>query len=250
MELKALNTLTFGSGPHLVMLHGWNRSLYDLKPLADLLASHCTVHLIDLPGFGKTPPPPEEGWSTEQYADLVKEYIEMIGADEVMLLGHSFGGRISLRIASGDSRRVSRLILIGAHGIKPIRSLRSKFRVWLISKAGKLLKSFDALVGTDFYNLKFAKRFGSADYRNAGKLKNTFIKTIIEDQSPNLGKIKARTLLLWGSADDQTPVSLARRFNELIGDSKLIVLDGKDHFPFHGGGAHLCAHHIISFLKS
>lgn len=245
-----LHLLKYGNGPHIIMMHGWGRSLNDIKPVADVLAEYATVHVIDLPGFGKTPPPPAEGWDTNQYAELILDYIRKQNLDKVILLGHSFGGRVSLRISAKHPELVSKLILIDSHGLRPIRTLYQNLRVQCIKKAAKIVKLIDKTFGLKLYAEKFAKRFGSADYQNAGVLKNTFVKTISEDQTSDVEKIRAKTLLLWGSEDQDTPVAMGQKFHQLIKDSKLIVLEGKGHSPFHGVGAHLCASHIIKFLQS
>lgn len=249
ISAEQLNVKVLGQGPHLLMLHGWNRSLNDLMPLAGILAEHATCHVIDLPGFGKSPPPPEEGWGTVDYARLIIEYIKLKSLQKVSLLGHSFGGRTSLRIVRASPELIDKLVLVDSHGIKPIRSPLKRLKFFLIKKAGQLLKTVDKIFGTTFFKDRFARRFGSPDYLNAGILKNTFIKTISEDQSAELPLIQADTLLIWGSEDTETPVELARRFHTLIKNSRLIILEGKDHSPFHGVGAHLVAHHIVPFLK-
>ena len=75
-------------------------------------------------------------------------------------------------------------------------------------------------------------------------------KAVNEDVTEDAKKVSVPTFILWGEKDDETPVEMAYRFNELIKDSKLVVLPGKDHFPFLRDGAHPCAHHIKGFLKS
>lgn len=237
-----------GDLPPLIMLHGWNRTLQDLLPLGELLSPYMEIHLLDLPGFGESSLP-DGDWDTSQYAGQVLEYLKGRSIERFSLLGHSFGGRISIRISSAHPEKVDSLILIGSHGLTRKRSLYGNVRVKSISLLGKTVKKLDRLFNLTLFKDKFAPRFGSPDYRNAGPLRGTLVKTVNEDQAENAKKIKARTLLLWGSEDNEAPVTMAQEFNSLIKDSHLIVLPGKDHSPFHGAGAHLCAHHIISFLK-
>ncbi len=237
-----------GDGPPLLMLHGWNRSGADLRPLAELVGSARTVYTLDLPGFGETPPPPEDGWDTSDYSELIVSFIQSKGLDKVSLLGHSFGGRVSLRIAAKYPEIVEGIILIDSHGLRPMRSFYQNMRVRLIKLAAKVVKTTDKLLGTTIFPDKFAVKFGSADYRNAGVLKNTFVKTISEDQESDVRNIKARALLLWGSEDRETPVVMGEKFHQLLSNSKLIILPGKGHSPFHGVGAHLCANYILQFL--
>ena len=154
-----------------------------------------------------------------------------------------------IRITAKQPELVEKLILIDSHGLKPIRTLYQSIRVSLIKKLAKLIKFIDRIFSTKFYQEKFAKKFGSADYQKAGVLKNTFVKTISEDQTEQVKKIKTQTLLIWGELDSETPVVLGKKFNELIANSKLIILEGKDHSPYQGVGAHLCANYIIEFIN-
>jgi pimeloyl-ACP methyl ester carboxylesterase len=232
----------------IVMLHGWGRNLADLKPLADIISNYRSVYLIDLPGFGKSDPPPLNGWSTKEYAEHLLKFFKEQNLTKVIMLGHSFGGRVSLRIVALQPDLVEKLILIDSHGLRPIRTFYQNIRVALIKKLAKLVKFIDRTFKTKLYQEKFAKKFGSADYQNAGVLKNTFVKTISENQEDDVTKIATPTLLLWGSLDTETPLVMGRRFNELISGSKLVVLEGKDHNPYQGVGAHLCANYIIDFI--
>ncbi len=111
-----------------------------------------------------------------------------------------------------------------------------------------MVKLIDRLSGSQFFAKIFAPRFGSADYQKAGALKPIFVKTVNEDLEPQLSQIRAKTLLLWGSADSETPPEMGRRFHAQIGGSRYIELPGKDHYLFLGMGAHLCAEHIEEFL--
>lgn len=90
----------------------------------------------------------------------------------------------------------------------------------------------------------------SRDYRNAGELKNIFVKTVNEDLSEIAKHIECPVLLLWGEKDAETPVDIAKRYAALIPKSTLVVLPGKDHFPFLNEGAHLCAYHILRFFEA
>jgi pimeloyl-ACP methyl ester carboxylesterase len=93
-------------------------------------------------------------------------------------------------------------------------------------------------------------RFGSRDYKNAGALRGILVKAVNEDATDVASKISNPTLLLWGELDQETPIWIGRKLNELIANSKLIIMPGKDHFPFLGSGAHLCAKHILGFIDT
>lgn len=237
-----------GDGPrHLVFLHGWCRQGATLHALAELLSDIGTIHLVDLPGFGRSELP-SEAWGTYEYAKRIKTYIDDQGIQHATVLGHSFGGRVSLQMAAHFPTLVENLILIGSHGLIRKRPPIEALRIWSIRQIVKVSKSIDRVFGTKIFANKIAPKFGSPDYNNAGPLKPVFLKVIQEDLTETAKKISARTLLLWGTDDTETPIEMARRFNQLIKNSVLIEMPGKGHEPYLGVGAHLCAQQIRKFL--
>jgi pimeloyl-ACP methyl ester carboxylesterase len=244
-----LHVETMGkSGPSLLMMHGWGQNLESLRTLGELLSQHAQVHLIDMPGFGLSPAP-EVDWDTIEYAERILRYLEEKSIDQAILLGHSFGGRVSVRLASRHPERVEAIVLINSGGLKRLPG-KWKLKAQLIRVLGKTLKNLDKTAGTKSYESWFVPRFASIDYKNAGRLRNILVKTVNEDVSEDATKIKAPVFLLWGELDTETPLEMGQRFNSLIPGSKLLVLPGKGHFPFSGDSAHLCARYIIEFLKS
>ncbi|MFO0416234.1 MAG: alpha/beta fold hydrolase [Pseudomonadota bacterium] len=250
-----LNSQTIGTtGPIIVMLHGWGRSLYAMKGMAEALANSYRVVLIDLPGFGASPLPPEAsnqggGWDTDQYAERVKRFLDQNGIDSCVLVGHSFGGRISVRLAAKYPALVRAVVLIGSHGLPRKRTQRDLLRIKAIGLATKLAKKIDKLAHTRLFANYFAPRFGSADYLAAGELRSTLVKTVNENLTEQAKSIKAPTLLLWGDKDQQTPLDLAYSFNALINDSELFIFPGKGHEPFADVGSHLIVRYIENFLQ-
>jgi pimeloyl-ACP methyl ester carboxylesterase len=237
------------SGPAVVMLHGWGVAGASLKPLGEILVSGRQVHILDLPGFGGSPMP-SEVWGTYEYAKRVVAYLDEVGIEKAHLIGHSFGGRISLQLAIHFPERVASMVLMGAAGIRRHRPPKEAVRAWALRRAGQLLKTIDRVTGAALFRTYFAPRFGSADYQKAGALKPIFVKVVNEDLEGQVGAIRANTLLLWGSKDTETPPEMGHRFNALIRGSKYIELPGKDHYLFLGMGAHLCAEHIEEFLSA
>ncbi len=250
VEQQSLNTVKIGnSGYPIVLLHGWGQSLESLRPLGELLGSACRVHLIDLPGFGQSPLQADD-WDTSRYAERIIAYLDQSGLERVDLLGHSFGGRISIRLASKYPERVRGLILINSHGLKVPLSPQKRARALLLKMLGNTLKQIDRSFDSQLFQTWFVPRFASSDYKNAGQLRKILVKAVNEDASADAAKISNPTFLLWGELDQETPLWLGRRLNQLIAGSQLTVMPGKDHFPFVSGGAHLCARHILNFLAT
>ncbi len=237
-----------GAGPALVMLHGWGTSLEALRPLALLLAPEADIHLIDLPGFGKSPFPGAI-WDSFQYAERIVAYLDEHQIKQATFLGHSFGGKVSLSLASRYPDRVSKLIVMAASGMKRRRSFPQRCRLQAIRWLGKGLKSVDALCGTTFFPQHFAPRFGSADYKNAGVMRPVLVKSVNEDLSQPISTITAPTLMLWGANDTETPSEVAQRMHALIPGSQLLIFPGKGHWLYEDVGCHLCAYYCVPFLR-
>jgi pimeloyl-ACP methyl ester carboxylesterase len=243
-----LHVETLGnSGPALLMMHGWGQNLESLRTLGELLSKHARVHLIDMPGFGRSAAP-EIDWDTIGYAERIIRYMDEKSIDRAILLGHSFGGRVSVRMASRHPERVEAVVLINSGGLKRLPG-KWKLKAQLVKTLGKTLKSLDKTTGSTYYESWFVPKFASIDYKNAGRLRNILVKTVNEDVSEDASRIKSPVFLLWGELDTETPLEMGQRFNSLIPYSELLVLPGKGHFPFIGDSAHLCARYIIGFLN-
>ncbi len=241
-----MNYRVFGEdGRDIILLHGWGHSGQDLLSLAELLSGGgFRVHLLDLPGFGASSVP-ESIWGSREYADCVEGYLAENNLEDVCLVGHSFGGRVSIALAS-SSQRVSKLVLINSSGIVLPRSWRKK----CIRLHAFGMKLIDRVFGSDFFGRYFVPRFGSRDYLSAGPMRKILVRTVNEDLSQEARKVGADTLLLWGGNDRETPLEIAKRLSGMIQKSRLVVFPDKDHYLPNGGGAGLCADQIDLFLNA
>ncbi len=229
------------------MLHGWGHTLEMLRPLGELLSEHYKVHLLDLPGFGGTAMPAEP-WGTVDYAHAILSYMEEKGLQFPFFLGHSFGGKISIHIAASAPGRVKRLVLINSSGLRNIPSRQRQAKMLAIKFLRTVVKNYDSAFKTNLFEEWFIPRFASPDYKNAGRLRQTFVKVVNEDLSEDARKISCPALLLWGAKDTETPVTVGEQLAALISSARLIVLPGKGHVPFLDAGAHLCMYYIKPFL--
>jgi pimeloyl-ACP methyl ester carboxylesterase len=249
-DSTALNVVVRGSTgemPPLIMLHGWGQSLGSLWALGDLLSKSRQVHLIDLPGFGQSPKPSSD-WGTDQYGDCLLDYLKDQKLGSVDILGHSFGGRVALRMAAKDPARLRKLVLINAAGLQ--RDLKGKraFRAKLARISMTVCKFLDRSFGMSTFENWHVPRFASIDYKNAGEMRKIFVITVNEDLTEAASKVMQPVFLLWGEEDEEVPVEIAHRYHKLLANSQLTILPGKGHFPFVNEGAHLCTYHILKFL--
>lgn len=223
-----------GTGDAVVMLHGWGASKELYQNVIKTVSEKYRVIALDLPGFGNSSEPPE-AWSVSQFAELCAKFIAALGLESIILLGHSFGGRVSIKLALMDGLpfEIKKLILVDSAGILPKRGIGYKLRIYSYKAAKKVLQS--APMRNLFPNAveKMQKNRGSADYAAASPtMRGCLVKAVNEDLEPLLSKIHTETLLIWGSADDATPLSDGQKMEKLIPNAGLAVIDGAGHFSW------------------
>ena len=226
----ALTCKLAGEGRPLLILHGWG-SASDawVEVQGKLTQQGYRVCVPDLPGFGRSGPPPRP-WGVGDYARFVANLAHRLGMEEFFLVGHSFGGRIGIRLAILQPGRVPGLVLCASAGIKPRRTL--KHRAFLaFAKGGDALFSLpllSSLRGPARKGLYFLA--GERDYYRAqGVMRETMKRVIEEDLRPDLGKVAVPTLIAWGGEDRVTPLSDAYTMREEIPNATLEIVEGAGH---------------------
>jgi pimeloyl-ACP methyl ester carboxylesterase len=219
-----------GNGNPVIILHGWGCSKETVKSISDHISKTHLVYALDMPGFGETPPPCEV-FGIEQYTKVVEQFCRKLNITKPILLGHSFGGRISILYSSRN--QVDKVMLVDSAGIVPKRTLRYHIKVRSYKLYKKLLP---LLVGKDEAKRRIEERqnhSGSADYRAAkGIMRQIFVKIVNEDLKHVMPNIKAPTLMIWGELDTATPLGDARVMEKLIKGSGVAVMKGCGHYSF------------------
>lgn len=230
---------------HLVWGHGWGQSGTALQALAEELKPFASSSLIDFPGFGNSPKPPDS-WGTAEYADLVASWMRTLERKRLIWIGHSFGGRVGIQLAASHPELVLGLVLIAAAGLQRQRSLLERARFQLKKTAFKTARRF-VREGPQLDRLR--QRFGSADYRLAGAMRPILSRVVAEDLSAQAAAIRCPALLIYGTADTETPPEMGRRLNALIPNSELVLLEGFNHLSVLSEGRHQVALRIRKFLE-
>ncbi|TNE61490.1 MAG: alpha/beta hydrolase [Alphaproteobacteria bacterium] len=239
---------TFGGGePVFVWLHGWGQTGASMARLAQLFSAHGRHVIYDLPGFGQTAML-AEGAGTEDYADALAAKMASAGIGPAIIVGHSFGGRMAVQMAARHPDRVKACIIIAGAGLKRRRSLAFKLRAMALRTLGRLARLSDRLFGTRFRDA-YVARFGSADYKNAGALRATFVRAVNENLVAEAKAGRAPTLLLYGSDDTETPPEIGRRYEHLIPIARFVEMPGFGHLDILSRGAYQCEAQIRAFLK-
>jgi pimeloyl-ACP methyl ester carboxylesterase len=213
----------------VLVLHGWGASADAVLSIVTSLADVATAYAVDLPGFGESDPPPEP-WGVGEYADFVRELLGVLGLSRVTVIGHSFGGRVAIRLAVEFPDAVTKLVLVDSAGIRPKRTARYYRRVAL-AKLGKAIARIGGPQGRRLRE-RIVQRTASPDYLDAGELRGTFVRVVNEDLTSYLPRIAVPTLLIWGGQDHETPLADGQRMEKLIPDAGLVVFERAGHYSY------------------
>jgi len=241
-----LGVNTGAGAPLLIWGHGWGHTHAALRPLAEAMQAIAPSLLVDFPGFGASPVPPD-AWGTADYADAVAQWLAAIPAGRRVWIGHSFGSRVGLRLAARHPDLVNGLFLIAAPGLQPRRPFPERARRKVRSLAYKAMR---ALAPEGPARDRLRERFGSRDYRQAGAMRPVFVKTVGEDLGPVAREVRCPTVFVYGERDSETPPDIGERFQQMIPRSELAVLRGLDHWTVLTEGRHQIAHRIGKFLET
>lgn len=228
------------SKPPVVFGHGWARTYRDFIPVAEALAPVASSYLIDFPGFGDTPRP-DDSWGTQDYADHILDYLTSVhGLARFTWVGHSFGGRVGMRIAAGDSDAIDHLVLVASAGVPRTRSTWQKLKG---RRRGMEFKARKAMAKSDAALLALEKQYGSVDYIHSREIgmRDIFVKTVNEDQTSALPRISCPTSLIYGGKDVDTPVEVGQKLAAGIPNATLTVCPHYDHISILDRGRHQIA---------
>jgi len=207
----------------VVALHGWRRTHTDF----DTVLAGLDAVAPDLPGFGATPPP-EAAWCALDYAEAVLPVCEE--GPPVVLLGHSFGGRVAVVLAAAHPERVAALVLTGTPLVRPPgkRAPRSPLGYRLARRLNRLGLLSDARLDAR------RRKAGSEDYRQAvGVMRDVLVRAIAETDDGTyrraLAAVRCPVELVWGERDGAAPPAVATEAAALTGDARVTILPGVGH---------------------
>lgn len=219
-----------GQGAEILILHGWGGSTASFAPVHRHLADNFRTYSLDFPGFGASDQPPGP-WGTAEYTAITEKFIQQVLRDKPIVIGHSFGGRIGIRLAAGG--QVKKMVLVDAAGIRPKRNWRYYSRVYAYKLAKKLVQLPMISRHSEDILERWRRSSGSQDYQNAsGVMRQSLVRTVNEDLTMLLPKIQIPTLLVWGELDTATPLADGQKMEKMIPDAGLVVFKKAGHFSY------------------
>lgn len=214
----------------VIIMHGWGCNVDTVASIENIFKGKMRVINVDLPGHGKSTEPPSV-WGVEDFTSMMEKFIARLELKKPSLVGHSFGGRISILLSSrGD---VDKVLLVDSAGIKPKRSLSYYWKVYSF-KAMK--NAMLLLLGKEKGKQAVEKmrgKKGSADYRNSSpRMRAIMSRCVNEDLKHVMPSIKVPVLLVWGEDDTDTPLSDAKTMKGLMPNAGLVSFPGCGHYSF------------------
>lgn len=243
-----------GSGPGLLLVHGIGDSSRSWVPLMGPLAERFTVLVPDLLGHGESAKPRAD-YSLAAYANGMRDLLDVVGLDEVTVVGHSLGGGIAAQLAYQHPTRVERLVLVSSGGVA--REVSPFLRLAATPAADvvlPMLRFAPARLVTAAV-IEVLRRSGTDVGRDAEELRRildtlpdvasrgAFSRTLrsVVDWRGQVVTMLDRTylaqamgvLLVWGAYDAVIPVSHGYLAHAAMPGSRLDVFPDAGHFPHH-----------------
>lgn len=218
----------------VVILQGWGTELATYNSVAACISDRYRVVQFDFPGFGASDEP-REPWAVEDYAKFFLDFMAALGIQKATLIGHSYGGRVIIRLAARESLpfTIERIVLIDSAGILPKKTWKQKMKIRRYKVLKKIVNLKLVYAICPRLIDEWRNRQGSADYRNASPMmRQCLVKAVNEDLTELLPRIRQDTLLIWGDLDTATPIADAKLMEEKIPWAGLAVIPGTGHFSF------------------
>jgi pimeloyl-ACP methyl ester carboxylesterase len=249
---RTISTMTMGSGPDVLMIHGLGGAKSSFFDVAAPLSRSFRVHALDLPGFGSSSKPLAVPYTASYFARTVLETMDALGIERAHLVGNSMGGRVSIEVGLRAPERVGGLVLLCPavafvrRGFHPfVRLLRPEFGL-LPHRFGRgtverqfwsMFADPDAVDPSvaDVVVEEFQRIYSSAGARLAflSAARNLYLDRPFGRGGfyPRLADLEVPSLFLWGTHDSLIPAAFERHVREWLPGAGQIVLDECGHVP-------------------
>ena len=204
--------LNQNSKKDFIVLHGWGSNKKLMRGTFSNYLDDFRHIYIDLPGFGGSMC--NKVLYTSDYAKIIELFLSELDSSKEVILGHSFGGKVATLL------KPKLLVLVSSAGIFVKKPLKIKIKIIIF----KILKFFKLTKFRSFFVADDAKSLNESMYQ-------TFKNVVDEDFTHEFLNYSGKTMLFWGKDDTATPLSSAKKIDELIKNSTLKVYDG-DHYFF------------------
>ena len=205
----------------VLFLHGWGLSGKSFDAIINRMKQVSYIK-VDLFGFGNSEEP-KSYFDVYEYAYQIFLLLRKNNVNKVVIVGHSFGGRLAIILSSIFDIDVQVLVLTASAGLNKF-SLKKYLKI-------KLFKCVKVLVKLGVFSDKILGKFGSRDYKDASpKMQKILSKVVNQDLTFLLKNIDTKVMLVWDKKDKDTPYWICRKINKLTSGSQIVLYKHGGHF--------------------
>ncbi len=230
----------------LLFLHGWRSEARVWQSVIKDLGfkiKDLNLYALDLPGFGGSQVS-SSPMTVSDYAEVVGEFINKLDLKNIVVIGHSFGGRVGIKLASKYPSAIEKLVLVDSAGFAMAADKKNAMNI-----AAKIAKPFFKPKFMQGLRKKIYKQIGAEDYvATPGVMTQIYLNSINEDLTEDMKKIAVPTLIIYGDQDTATPPSFGEKMHSLIQNSTFKILAAAGHFSFLDKPEEFVKE-LLSFLK-
>jgi pimeloyl-ACP methyl ester carboxylesterase len=252
IENQVVHYEVFGRGRPVLFLHGWLGSWRYWFPTMEVVSEHFRTYSFDFFGFGDSRLKRTQE-SIQNYSDQVIRFLDALGIERVLLVGHSMGGMVALKTAINHPERILRVATVGA-------PIDGDSLSWLLKLTDR------PLLAHMFANLPWLRRLlfrfflGSTNDPAVGEVVDDSVKSSSvtlrravssmwrTDLRPELGRLRVPALIVHGGRDDIVNPKQVDLFNH-IPTAEVAVMPSSRHFPFLDE-SELFNEMLLRFLKA
>jgi pimeloyl-ACP methyl ester carboxylesterase len=250
-------------GLAVVFVHGHTEDLHTWSEMIRNMNGEFRLVRYDLRRHGLTGPAPDNDYKIDNYISDLSMFIENLGIERFVLVGHSMGGRISVKYAIENQKKVHALVLLSSSGaplkekgsspmaLRLMKNPLGRFllkRLWSRKMAMKSLQGmvFDKSLISD---IEIDRMWHFSKYPgNMDAMFKEFTTNWNDFNSNEINHIKTKTLLIWGQEDTICPEYMGDWYDTNLQNSRIVKLSEIGHNPQFESPKR-CVEEISSFLE-
>jgi 2-hydroxymuconate-semialdehyde hydrolase len=238
------NYIVAGEGPPLILIHGSGpgvTAFANWRGVIPDFAQHFTCYAPDTLGFGYTDFPDDiDGFSIERWVAHLVGFMDALGIAKAHMIGNSYGGALTLAIATCHPDRVAGIVLMGAAGRSEFQLTKGLEEVWGYEPS---LDNMRALMNTFAHDASLVKeeivksRYEASIRPGAHEKYSSLFPeprqrwlTELSTSDDRLARLHHQVLMVHGREDVIVPVACSIRFNEVIPNSELHIFGNCGHW--------------------
>jgi pimeloyl-ACP methyl ester carboxylesterase len=221
------------SGIPVIFLHGYSDSWYSFEQVLTLLPNSIHAYALSLRGHGNSDRP-VNGYTPEDFASDVAEFMEQLKIESAVIVGHSLGATIAQRFALDYPERTKSLVLIAS-----LASFKDNEEIKELRRIVSILEDpIDYRFVSEFQKSTLFKPLPDTLLNNfvkesmklpASVWKSIADQSLVVDYTNELKQIEKPVLIIWGDKDLFCPKSDPETLAKTISGSLLLVYEGVGH---------------------